>query len=389
MLSSIFKPLLLAAAGLSGLTAWVRRSPWRQSRLLILCYHGVSLADEHESTPELYMTAGLLRRRLEHLRARACHVLPLAEAVHRLRDGTLPPRSVVLTFDDGTRDFAERVVPILREFDVPATVYLSTYYCGRGQPTFDPALRYLLWRGRATGADVRDLAAVDHPLPLASDAARQAAWDALYGRAQSQAMNADEKDALLRRLAERLGVDYDAFLASGMFQVMSPDQVRALPHDLVDVQLHTHRHRMPRDRALFAREITDNRDHLAAVGYPGATHFCYPNGEYRGDAAGWLRELGVESATTCVPGIAAPNTDPMLLPRFVDTSAVSDTAFDAWLSGVAGLLPHRRRYRFDPARLRAASPTGEGARRAPVTTPSSSSAAGSPSVRTVRASSYS
>lgn len=362
----------------------VRRSQWRQSRLLILCYHGVSLADEHESAPDLYMTAAVLRRRLERLRARACRVLPLGEAVRRLRDGTLPPRSVALTFDDGTRDFAERAVPLLREFDVPATVYLSTYYCGRGQPTFDTALRYLLWRGRACGADVRDLAGATRPLPLASAAAREAAWDALSERARAAGMSADDKDALLRRLAGRLGVDYDAFVASGMFQVMSPDQVRALPRDLVDVELHTHRHRMPHDRALFAREIVDNRAHLAALGSPHAAHFCYPNGEYRGDAAGWLRALGVRSATTCVPGIAGPETDLMLLPRFVDTSAVSDVAFDAWLSGVAALLPRRRRYRFDAARLRPAAPVTP-----PVTTPFSSCAAESPSARTARASSYS
>lgn len=349
----------MAAAGLTGLTALVRRSRWRGTRLLILCYHGVALGDEHAAVPELYVTAGLLRQRLRHLRDRGCHVLPLAEGLARLRAGTLPPRSVVLTFDDGTRDFAELVVPLLREFQMPATVYLSTYYCGRGQPTFDPALRYLLWRGRASGADVRDLARVRRPLPLNTATARQAAWDAVYGRAQAEAMGGDDKDVLLRRLAGRVGVDYDAFLATGMFQVMAPAQVRALPRELVDVQLHTHRHRMPRSRALFAREIADNSERLAELDAPGARHFCYPSGEYRGDVAAWLRELGVASAVTCVPGVAAPDTDPMLLPRFVDTSAVTMPMFDAWLSGLAHLLPRRPAYRIDPERLRVGAPAGD------------------------------
>jgi hypothetical protein len=173
-------------------------------------------------------------------------------------------------------------------------------------------------------------------------------------------MGADDKDALLRRVAGRVGVDYDAFVASGMFQVMTPDQVRALPRDLVDVQLHTHRHRVPASRAEFAREIADNRAHLRPLGVPEATHFCYPNGDYRADAAGWLRELGVASATTCVPGIAAPDSDPMLLPRFIDTCLVGDATFDAWLNGVAGLLPRRRAHRLDPARLRAGLADGFG-----------------------------
>jgi peptidoglycan/xylan/chitin deacetylase (PgdA/CDA1 family) len=353
------KPLVLAVAGATGVSALVAASAWRRSRLLILCYHGVSLGDEHEALPELYLPPTLFRRRLELLRARDCSVLPLGEALARLREGTLPPRAVALTFDDGTQDFAARAVPLLREFDVPATVYVSTYYCGRGQPIFDTALRYVLWRGRRSGADLGDLAG-RRTLPVASDADVQPVWDALYGHAHANAMSADAKDALLRRVAGRVGVDYDAFLETGMFQVMTPGHIRELPRDLVSVELHTHRHRLPSARAEFAREIADNRAHLLPLGVHRARHFCYPNGEYRADAAAWLHDLGVESATTCVPGIVSRATDPMLLPRFVDTCEVADATFDAWVSGVGGLLPRRRAYRLDTDRLRGAA-AGPGA----------------------------
>jgi peptidoglycan/xylan/chitin deacetylase (PgdA/CDA1 family) len=376
---TVLKALLLAAAGASGISTVVGASRWRRSRLLILCYHGVSLGDEHEAMPELYIPPEQFRRRLVRLRERRCHVLPLGDALARLHAGTLPPRSVALTFDDGTQDFAERAAPLLREFDVPATVYLATYYCGRGQPVFDTALRYLLWRGRGSGADLADLAAAPGPLRLVSERDVPPAWHALYGHARDEAMGADAKDALLQRVADRVGVDYAAFAESGMFQVMTPEQVRGLPRDLVEVQLHTHRHRVPRDRDALAREIADNRAHLRRLGVEYATEFCYPNGDYRSDAARWLREVGVESAVTCVPGLATRDSDPMLLPRFVDSSVVPDATFDAWLSGVGSLLPRRRMNRLDPDRLRDGlpGPPAPVARRG-VTTPSWSSAAGSP-----------
>ena len=38
-----------------------------------------------------------------------------------------------------------------------------------------------------------------------------------------------------------------------MFQIMSADEARELPGDLVDVQLHTHRHRTPLDERAFRR----------------------------------------------------------------------------------------------------------------------------------------
>jgi len=85
----------------SGAFARVRDSRWRRQRLLILCYHGVSLEDEHEWRSKLYIPPEILRERFETLRQGGYQVLPLGEAVERLYKNDLPPRSVVLTFDDG------------------------------------------------------------------------------------------------------------------------------------------------------------------------------------------------------------------------------------------------------------------------------------------------
>ncbi len=343
------KRLVLTASRRAGVNTLVASTAWRDARLVILCYHGVSLDDEHVAWPDLYLPPDLFRRRLEHLRARRCNILPLGDALERLRAGSLPPRSVAITFDDGTQDFARRAVPLLQEFDVPATVYVATYYSGRGQPIFDTALRYVLWRGRETRAELGALAGTPEPLTLGSREERLRAGDALMLRARAESMGADEKDALLRRVAEAVGLDYDAFVATGMFQIMTPAQIRTLPHDLIGLGLHTHRHRLPAEAGAFARELADNRTALHSLGATALTHFCYPNGEYRADVRGWLRSLGVASATTCVPGVAGRDGDPFLLPRVVDTCGVSDVAFDAWVTGVADLLPRRREYRLDPA----------------------------------------
>ena len=90
---------------------------------------------------------------------------------------------------------------------------------------------------------------------------------------------------------------------------MSEDTVRALPRDLIDVQLHTHRHRAPRDRELFLREIRDNASVIRRLRGERSPmeHFCYPSGEYFGEFLGWLGEpvtlLGVIGAVLCVSGV--------------------------------------------------------------------------------------
>jgi peptidoglycan/xylan/chitin deacetylase (PgdA/CDA1 family) len=63
-------------------------------------------------------------RQLEILTT-AHRVLPLAEALDDLAAGTAEP-SVVVTFDDGTADFVDVVLPLLERYRVPATLYLAT-----------------------------------------------------------------------------------------------------------------------------------------------------------------------------------------------------------------------------------------------------------------------
>lgn len=345
---------LFAWAKRLGLLAQVRDSAWRRERLLILCYHGISIDDEHEWNPSLYMSPEVFRGRLERLRADGYTVLSLGEGLARLQAGTLPSRAVALTFDDGAVDFTEQALPLLQEFEAPATVYVTTYYSDHRLPVFDTALSYVLWRGRRSDADVAPLIGAAAGSLRATPVGWHAAWSALYEYARRERLDAIAKDALLRAVATAVGADYDALVRRRLLHIMTPDEVCALPRPLVDVQLHTHRHRTPRDRTLFVREILDNRARLAELGSaPEALrHFCYPSGDYAGEFLPWLSELGVASATTCVPGLATRTSPSLLLPRFVDTNAQSGVTFEAWISGVAALLPQRREYRLDSTRLR-------------------------------------
>ena len=102
-------------------------SRWRSERLLILGYHGVAQEDEHLWSPSLFITPEHLAGRLEFLKAGGFTVLPLGQALTRLRTGTLPERSVAITFDDGYVDFYRLAFPMLRAHNLPATVYLTTY----------------------------------------------------------------------------------------------------------------------------------------------------------------------------------------------------------------------------------------------------------------------
>ena len=332
----------LGAARFAGVLGFTRETSWRQRRLLILGYHGVSAADEHLWDGELYIPPELLRERFTILREGGYRVLPLGEAIDRLYDGSLPPRAVALTFDDGATDFRSVALPLLEEFGFPATVYLTSYYCQLQRPVFNTVLRYIFWKSRDKWIETAGLTASGGRVPLATLADREAAFTAILRHCTEQRLSGRDKDRIVADAAARVGFDYDDLLRRRLLFLMSPDEVAALPRRLVDVQLHTHRHRVPIDAEAFEREIIDNRHIIRELtGATPATHFCYPSGVTHPSFPGWLGRLGVTSATTCFSGLASAASDRLLLPRLIDTVNTSPLEFESWLTGASAFLPRR------------------------------------------------
>jgi peptidoglycan/xylan/chitin deacetylase (PgdA/CDA1 family) len=337
-----FKQAALRSLKSAGVSTLVHNSRWRRERLLILAYHGVALTDEHLFNGSQFISAELFRDRLELLRRSNCAVLPLGEAVERLYRNDLPDRAVAITFDDGLSDFYRRAFPLIQEFDVPVTLYLTTFYSHYQRPVFDLMCSYLLWKGRGHALDLKKLTGQDTKTNLQTLDVREEVLGQIRAFARGQKLSADEKDAFAASLAAQLDVDYDALLEQRRMHNLTADEVRILNAGGIDVQLHTHRHRTPLDRQLFLREIEDNRHSIREMTGKDATHFCYPSGVYDQRFLPWLREAGVVSATTCESGFASRSSNELLLPRFLDNATLSPIEFESWLTGVSAALPQRR-----------------------------------------------
>ncbi len=318
-MSNTLKQAVLKALRATGVFAASTRFR-RRDKLVILCYHGISLRDEHLWEGGLYMPIELFRQRMAFLHAWGANVLPLSEAVVRLRENTLPPKSVVITFDDGFYDFYLKALPAMREFDFPSTLYLTTWYTKHKLPVFTLMVKYLLWKsGKPEFADPE---------------AREHAVARYAEQADSEHLTPEQCDQVSRQLAERIGIDYDSILEDRLFQLMTPEEAAVAAKSKVDIQLHTHRHRTPHDRDLFVREIHDNAKFVEAITGLAPQHFCYPSGVTSPEFLPWLRQCGIQSATTCEHGVATRDDDPLLLPRYLDGCAVTELDFESWLSGV-------------------------------------------------------
>jgi peptidoglycan/xylan/chitin deacetylase (PgdA/CDA1 family) len=337
-----FKQAALKSLKSAGVSTLVHNSRWRRQRLLILAYHGIALSDEHLFNGSQFISAELFRDRLELLRKSKCAVLPLDEAVARLYADDLPDRAVAITFDDGLSDFHRRAFPLIKESGFPVTLYLTTFYSYYQRPVFDLMCSYLLWKGRSNVLDLRKLTGQDLRTDLRGLDAREAALAQIHAFARGQKLSADEKDKFAASLAAHLEVDYQSLLAQRTMHNLTSDEVVKLAAGGIDVQLHTHRHRTPKDRQLFLREIEDNRKSIQEMTDRNPTHFCYPSGDYDLTFLPWLREAGIISATTCETGFASRSSNKLLLPRLLDNATMSPIEFESWLTGVAAALPQRR-----------------------------------------------
>lgn len=326
-------PAALKTLRSAGVFQVAANSARRRERLLILCYHGLSLDDEHKWHPNLYITPELFRCRLQRLRDLDANVLSLDEGLRRLREKSLPPRSVAITFDDGFYDFLQFAVPVLTEFSYPCTLYLTTHYCTHRLPVITVFLDYLLWKSGLTCVALPDFSVAEIQ-PIQDYAERQQVVKAVLGFMERNQLNTEEKHEVARQIAGKIGVDADDLVKRRLLQIMSVDEARQVAQSGIDIQLHTHRHRTPRDRDLFRQEIVDNRERILEITGKPPVHFCYPSGHHVPEFVPWLQELGVSSATTCERGLAGPDAQYLILPRVLDDMTMDEVRFDSFVSGL-------------------------------------------------------
>lgn len=322
------------ALGLFRLSRYLMRR-----RVLILCFHGIALDDEAQFRPKLFIEKSRLRRRLETIRNSGAKVVPLDTALSGLATGGHPDNSVVITIDDGFYSTLSEAAPMLREFDMPATLYLTTYYAQKETPIFRLAVQYLFWKAGPIQSCTFDFEGRLRITLSSQDTREQqtAMWRIVeFGEQQCDEAG---RQALCRALGNCLGLDYEEIARSRRFNLVRLDELTQLRDAGVDIQLHTHRHRFPpEDLDVCRLELNENQTLLTQAGFPRRRHFCYPSGVWSAKTWQCLEEAGIISAVTTDVGLNTPETPKYRLYRFLDKNDLSDIEFEAELYGFAELL---------------------------------------------------
>ncbi|MBA3884173.1 MAG: polysaccharide deacetylase family protein [Acidobacteria bacterium] len=296
----------------------------RPSRgLAILRYHAVCGPEGHEyADPSICVSPAAFEQHVAYL-ASNYSVLPLPEAVERLRaDRPLPPNAVSVTFDDGYADNLP-AARVLTRYGVGATFYI-TAGCLSGEAPFWPSeIRELV--ARIQSAIRLTSAGSELTIPCATAAERQAAIRTLARLFKSNRISV--REALRDELRKQGG---GAPTSSPM---LTWDELREMHRLGMIVGAHTVTHpNLPSAGPADARqEIAGSKARLEQELDARVTMFSYPNGgaeRYMTRAvAGMVREAGFAAATTSWNGFAGPASDLYALERVQVSERLEDLVF--------------------------------------------------------------
>lgn len=104
----------------------------------VLVYHRIAPVVRGLPAPTMNVTPAMFRHQLEGLLERGFQIWPLRRALsHSAQGRAFPLRTVVVTFDDGFENVFLNAWPILRDLDVPATIFVTTAFLDADRFPFD------------------------------------------------------------------------------------------------------------------------------------------------------------------------------------------------------------------------------------------------------------
>jgi peptidoglycan/xylan/chitin deacetylase (PgdA/CDA1 family) len=262
------------------------------------------------------------------------NVLPLDQAVRQMRVGELPARAAAITFDDGYADNHDVAWPVLRQFGLPATFFVTTGFTGGGLMWNDIIIESI------RGARVSEIsvecadAQLHERFALDSFPRKRAAIDRLIELCRY--LPREQRNAAVAAVAQACRASLPKSL------MMNAHQIRCLHQDGMQIGGHTVSHpilaRLPAEEA--RQEITGCKQDLEQLLQAPVPLFAYPNGrpgqDFSAEHALAVEAAGYEAAVTTAWGVSNSETNRFQIPRFTPWDR-SRLRFGIRLAGNIGL----------------------------------------------------
>lgn len=308
--------LQYAAAG-AGLRAHSRKHP----QLLILMYHRILPPGDARTRieePGMMVTPGSFRQHLKIITEQFEPVM-LSDWLARKQQGlSLPARACAITFDDGWADNHEFAFPVLREYALPATVFLVSDMIGSKQQFWPGRLAHTLVSIAGNLPDAWEDPALDWlrnaktSYRFSSDTPTNEQISELI--AGAKALTDSEIHARIDHIEAKFGLQHApqeaALLDWGQVSdMLASGLVEAGSHTCSHVRLNA---QLPAGE--LEHQILHSKETIEMhTGQPVKT-FCFPNGDYCPQALALVKQH-YSGAVTTESGWNSSSTEAHLLHR--------------------------------------------------------------------------
>ena len=279
-----------------------------RARLSVLIFHRVLPQPDRLFPDEMYA------RRFDAVcgwLAAWFKVLPLDQAVHRLKAGSLPARAACITFDDGYGDNYHVALPILQRHGLVATFFIATGFLDGGRMWNDSIIASI--RGaKVPLLDLSEAGLGRHALGSIDE--KRSAIAALIGQIKYRAVA--QRVALTEQIAHiaQVPLPVDLMLRSA--------EVKAMRQAGMQIGAHTVSHpilaRLSNEQA--REEIQRSKDFLEQLLGERVGLFAYPNGkpgeDYTPQSVELARNLGFDAAVSTQWGASGQDDDMFQIRRF-------------------------------------------------------------------------
>jgi len=314
---------------------------------VVLMYHRVLSADEQRRTgshPAIVVGTSTFAKQMACLAGRFAVLTP-EEFGRRMSTRTpFPDSSCLITFDDGWRDNFTNALPVLREYRLPALIFLPVNFIAGCRLFWREALTHLLVRvveevraNPARAATFRRILApggLESIVDMTNAAPLPAIVEALDGL---KPMTEATGDGLLTALVGELGLRLEQLDTIDHF--MDWDQVRRMSEQGITFGGHGADHRILSHVSgdVVTREIETSKRVIAQRLGSEPAAFSYPNGNWGLDVAEQVRAAGYRLAFTTEPGRVTCDDEPFTIRR-VNVHEHTTETVPMFLAHVLGLF---------------------------------------------------
>jgi peptidoglycan/xylan/chitin deacetylase (PgdA/CDA1 family) len=303
------------------------RQRLKGAQIAIIMYHRVSPIKDDLFYPPI--APAVFENQIKYIKANFI-VLSIEELIAHLKSSDpLPERAVVITFDDGYKDNFLYAYPILRKFDLPATIFLSTGHIDTGRLLWWDTTGYVLMHTSQKEISLKNLGTYS----IRSRKELLSAM-ALIGQAIKK-MSQTDRSKVIKALLDSSGIPMENNL--GRELMLSWSEIREMSNYKISFGAHTVNHPILTKEPLEVVRneiIQSKRDIEERVGVD-VTIFAYPNGYFNTEIMGIVKEIGFTCALATLPNRLVSRGDDMYaLNRIAAFSNFH--LFKAMLTGIAG-----------------------------------------------------